>query len=81
MAIDEPGLPSTPPGGVGVPPSRPSPADRAPALVEKPKRLPRPSLDPFDLDAALARLAQLLASDAETPRFNVPRGFYLDILV
>ncbi|NKB55193.1 MAG: hypothetical protein GKS00_02555 [Alphaproteobacteria bacterium] len=80
MAIDEPGLPSTPPGGVGVPASRPSP-DRPLALVEKPKRLPRPALDPFDLEGAIARLAQLLALDAETPRFNVPRGFYLNILV
>jgi hypothetical protein len=81
MSIDDPGIPSTLSGGVGVPPSRPSPLDRPLALVEKPKRQPKPFFDPFNLEAAFARLAQLLASDAETPRANVPRGFYLDILV
>lgn len=81
MSIDDPRIPSTPSSGVGVPPSRPSPEDQPLALVDKPKRQPKPFFDPFDLEAALARLAQLLASDAETPRSNVPRGYYLDIMV
>jgi len=81
MAIDDPGIPSTAPGGVGVPVSRPPPREDAPALIEKPKRQVRNAFDPFDLKAALARLAELLSLDADVPRRNVPRGFYLDILV
>ena len=82
MAIDDPGIPSNPPGGVGVPVSQPPPSrEDAPALVEKPRRQARAPFDPFDLDAALTRLAELLAFDADSPRRNVPRGFYLDILV
>lgn len=81
MAINEPGIPSTAPGGVGVPTSLPTPREDALALVEKPRRQPRAVLDPYDLNAALARLAQMLDLDGETPQLNVPRGFYLDILV
>ena len=81
MAINEPGIPSTAPGGVGVPTSPPTPREDALALVEKPKRQIRAALDPYDLNAALARLAQMLDLDGETPQANVPRGFYLDILV
>lgn len=51
------------------------------ALVEKPKRQVRATFDPYDLNAALARLAQMLEFDGDTPQSNVPRGFYLDILV
>ncbi len=81
MSIDDSSIPSTAPGGVGVPASRPSPREEVPALVEKPRRRIRAALDPFDLEFALARLAQLLASDGDTPQRNVPRGYYLDILV
>lgn len=81
MAIDDPGIPSTAPGGVGVPVSQPPPREDAPALVEKPKRQVRAPFDPFDLNAALARLAELLSLDGNSPRRNVPRGFYLNILV
>jgi hypothetical protein len=49
------------------------------ALVEKPRRLIRPVGDPLDLDAALARLATLLAMDE--PQLDAPRGYYLNILV
>jgi hypothetical protein len=81
MSIDDPSVPSPSSGGVGVPPSRPSLSDGKLALVEKAKRQGRPTLDPFNLTEALARLDQLLALDADVPRLNVPRGFYLDILV
>ena len=81
MSIDDPGIPSTAPGGVGIPASRPSPHEETPALVDKLKRRIRAPFDPFDLESALARLAQLLASDDDTPRRDVPRGYYLDILV
>jgi len=81
MSIDDSGIPSTAPGGVGVPASRPSPREEVSALVEKPRRRIRAALDPFDLESALARLAQLLASDGDTPQRNVPRGYYIYILV
>ncbi|MDD9906995.1 MAG: hypothetical protein OXT06_25755, partial [Rhodospirillaceae bacterium] len=64
-----------------VPASQPAPRAEAPARAEKPRRRIRAALDPFDLESALARLAQLLASDGDTPQRNVPRGYYLDILV
>ena len=75
MPLDDSSIPSTAPGGVGVPASRPSPREEVPALVEKPRRRIRAALDPFDLEFALARLAQLLASDGDTPQRNVPRGY------
>ena len=81
MAIDEPGISPNAPGGVGVPTSQPSPRDDTLALVEKPRRQPRGLRDPYDLAGALARLAQMLTLDGDTPQSNVPRGFYLDILV
>lgn len=48
------------------------------------RRLALPFLDPFDLDAAMERLEQLLLSDRFDggPREDAPsRGFYLNILV
>ncbi len=81
MSIDDPTIPSPSQGGGGVPSSRPSPSEAPLALVNKVRRQGRPTLDPFDLTSALARLEQLLALDGEIPRLNVPRGFYLDILV
>ena len=36
MSIDDPGIPSSPPGGVGIPPSQPSQPERTPALIDKP---------------------------------------------
>ncbi len=81
MSIDDPGIPAPTPSGVGVPLSQPPPREDTPALVEKPRRQVREAFDPFDLEAALARLAQLLAFDGKSPPTNVPRGFYLNILV
>lgn len=81
MSIDDPGIPSAPSGGAGVPPAPSSQTNGRPALVDKPRRQARPAADPFDLESALARLAFLLAGDGDTPRANVPRGYYLDILV
>lgn len=43
--------------------------------------LRRPFLDPTDIEAAINRLARLLASDIDGPRDDAPRGYYLNILV
>jgi hypothetical protein len=63
----------------GAPQVNDAPAQHEIALVEKPRRLIRPVGDPLDLDAALARLATLLALDE--PQLDAPRGYYLNILV
>mgnify|MGYP003389299189 CR=1 FL=1 len=63
----------------GAPQVNDAPAQHETALVEKPRRLIRPVGDPLDLDAALARLATLLALDE--PQLDAPRGYYLNILV
>ena len=38
-------------------------------------------VDPNDVEAAIDRLTQLLATDTAGPRMDVPPGFYLNILV
>ncbi|MBO87987.1 MAG: hypothetical protein CMP14_00560 [Rickettsiales bacterium] len=37
--------------------------------------------DSTDIEAAIDRLAQLLAADTNGPRTDVPPGYYLNILV
>lgn len=68
-------------GGFGLPPARKSPSEPELALVEKPRRRRLPNIDPFDLEAAIARLGKLLALDKDGPQQLVPRGYYLNILV
>ncbi|MGY8958301.1 MAG: hypothetical protein ACKVKG_01990 [Alphaproteobacteria bacterium] len=63
----------------GAPPENDASGQNKIALVEKPRRLIRPAGDPLDLDAALTRLATLLAM--EEPPLDAPRGYYLNILV
>lgn len=57
----------------------------APRAGEQPRRrrMGLPALDPFDLDAAFARLEKLLTLDRwDGPRADASaRGFYLNILV
>lgn len=67
-ASDIAGLPGQPPSTAGRP---------------KAKRRALPSIDPYDLTTAFARLKQLLNRDAgESPSSGIPnRGFYLNILV
>jgi len=38
-------------------------------------------VDPNDIEAAIDRLTQLLSTDTDGPRMDVPPGFYLNILV
>lgn len=81
MSFEDTGIPPAGSGGVGPASPRPSRTEQAPALVDKPRRQSRPAFDPFDLEAAFARLAELLSFDSDKPRQDVPRGFYLNILV
>lgn len=81
MSFEDTGIPPAGTGGMGAAVARPSGPEPAPALVEKPRRRSRPAFDPFDLEAAFARLADLLSFDSDKPRQDVPRGFYLNILV
>jgi len=81
MPADNSHIPPSRTTGVGVPPSRQPARDAGQALVDVPRRPPRQRTDPRDLRAAIIRLAQLLMFDVDGPRGNVPRGFYLDILV
>ncbi len=60
-------------------------AGQQPGSADRPKTKRRvlPSVDPYDLTTAFARLKQLLSRDAgEKPSTRIPnRGFYLNILV
>ncbi len=77
--------------GPSVPPSGAGPGGIAPAqpregrdrIVSLPPTIRRrlPNGDPYDIDAAIERLTQLLAADENTPRVDVPPGFYINILV
>jgi hypothetical protein len=81
MPADNSHIPPSRTIGVGVPASRHPAREAGQARVEIPRRRPRRRTDPYDLGAAITRLAQLLAFDVKGPRIDVPRGFYLDILV
>lgn len=75
----DPRAPQT--GGVSAPASRPR---EAPLVAQPPvRRRRRDFFDPRDVEAAIQRLATLLAGDVDGfPRQDVaPRGYYLDILV
>lgn len=76
---NRPRVPARPASDVtGLPGLQPRPAGRP-----KVKRRALPSIDPYDLTTAFARLKQLLNRDAgENPSTGIPnRGFYLNILV
>lgn len=79
---DSPRIESRIPGQLPASVNRPNqlPGNREGASSGNPeKRIKR---NPFDITAAMDRLAKLLARDGDQPRSDVPaKGYYLNIVV
>ena len=76
--------PRIPPAGTaigGIGQARPREQSIRPIIAPSRSGRRRFSVDSNDIEAAIDRLAQLLAADTDGPRANVPPGYYLNILV
>ena len=81
MAADGSPIGPVGPRGPGIAPSREDADGRPTPLPARRAAANSPEPNQTDLDAAVDRLNSLLAEEPETSADNVPRGYYINILV
>ena len=81
MAADGSPIGPVGPRGPGIAPSREDADGRPASLPARRAATSSPAPHQTDLDAAVDRLNSLLADEPEALADNVPRGYYINILV